>query len=78
MTYDYGARSAWLDDLAAAPSPAGYDLCAAHADGLGVPQGWIRTDRRVDAAAARRSPLDPAAPVGDREVEAGLSELWAS
>lgn len=47
MTYDYRARQAWIDGLDAERSPAGYDLCAGHADRLGVPSGWSRTDRRA-------------------------------
>lgn len=46
MTYDYGNRTAWVDALSVAPLPQGYDLCADHADRLGVPQGWTSTDRR--------------------------------
>ena len=46
MTYDYAARTAWLDGLDPDALPSGYDLCPTHADGLGVPQGWQRTDRR--------------------------------
>ncbi len=49
MTYGYAARSAWIDDLDPDQSPAGYDLCAEHADRLSVPQGWQREDRRVVA-----------------------------
>lgn len=47
MTYDYRARRAWIDGLDEHQSPAGYDLCADHADRLGVPSGWSRTDRRA-------------------------------
>lgn len=47
MTYDYAARTAWLDGLDPDALPSGYDLCPHHADGLGVPQGWTRTDRRA-------------------------------
>lgn len=50
MTYDYATRSAWIDQLDADASPAGYDLCDAHADGLGVPSGWTRSDRRAPAS----------------------------
>lgn len=46
MTYDYAARTAWLDGLDPDALPSGYDLCPTHADGLGVPLGWQRTDRR--------------------------------
>ena len=49
MSYGYGARTVWLDDLDPERSPAGYDLCADHADGLRVPQGWQRDDRRSSA-----------------------------
>jgi hypothetical protein len=45
MTYGYRARTAWIDDLVD-EAGGGYDLCAHHADGLGVPVGWTRTDRR--------------------------------
>lgn len=47
MSFDYTARTAWLDELDADACPAGYDLCATHADRLGVPGGWSRSDRRV-------------------------------
>ncbi len=46
MTYDYGNRSTWIDQLDPESSPAGYDLCVNHANSLGVPSGWTRTDRR--------------------------------
>jgi hypothetical protein len=47
MTYDYTARTVWVDPLDVADDPNGYDLCTAHADGTGVPRGWQRFDRRV-------------------------------
>lgn len=46
MTYGYDVRTAWVDDLDPAHAPSGYDLCADHADRLGVPQGWDLADRR--------------------------------
>lgn len=46
MTYDYAARATWIDRLDDDASPAGYDLCDDHAEHLGVPSGWTRTDRR--------------------------------
>jgi hypothetical protein len=49
LRFDYSARAAWVDDLDAVASPDSYDLCAVHADGLTVPVGWTRTDRRVTA-----------------------------
>jgi Protein of unknown function (DUF3499) len=47
MTYDYGRRTAWVDDLTEIESPAGYDLCGAHATSFSVPQGWTRSERRT-------------------------------
>jgi hypothetical protein len=47
MTYDYGRRTAWVDDLTEVASPAGYDLCAPHAGSFSVPQGWTRSERRT-------------------------------
>lgn len=49
MTYDYAASTAWLDDLAFEHDPNQYDLCPTHAEGLSVPQGWDRIDRRATA-----------------------------
>jgi hypothetical protein len=55
MTYDYAARTAWLDGLDPDAMPSGYDLCTTHADGLGVPVGWDRMDRRaIDSPALFR------------------------
>ncbi len=47
MTYDYAARTVWVDPLDEAADPNGYDLCTLHADGTGVPRGWQRFDRRL-------------------------------
>lgn len=46
LTYEYAGRTVWLDELAPEREPSAYDLCAAHADNLRVPQGWTRDDRR--------------------------------
>jgi hypothetical protein len=46
MTYDYAARTAWVDGLDGGRVPNSYDLCTAHADGMAVPRGWERHDRR--------------------------------
>ena len=46
MTYEYGQRTAWLDELLEAGS-GGYDLCAEHAASLRVPNGWQRCDLRL-------------------------------
>ncbi|MGE3620131.1 MAG: DUF3499 family protein [Acidimicrobiia bacterium] len=47
LTYDYVARRVWVGDLEAERHPMAYDLCADHADGLRVPQGWALEDRRL-------------------------------
>ena len=47
LTYDYTARTAWVELLDGERHPMAYDLCADHADGLTVPQGWALQDRRV-------------------------------
>ena len=57
MTYDYTARSAWIDDLEPESEPNQYDLCATHADRLAVPQGWARSDRRASAVIEVRPPM---------------------
>ena len=46
LSYHYLSRTAWLDDLVDQKEPASHDLCAPHADGLRVPVGWAREDRR--------------------------------
>ncbi|MGH9114033.1 MAG: DUF3499 family protein [Acidimicrobiales bacterium] len=38
FTYDYQARTTWLDGLASESHPMAYDLCGAHADALTVPR----------------------------------------
>jgi hypothetical protein len=49
FTYDYRARTTWLDRLASEAHPMAYDLCKAHADALSVPRGWHLEDRRDPA-----------------------------
>lgn len=49
LTYDYQARITWLDALTGDSHPMAYDLCAAHARTMTVPQGWRLEDRRGDA-----------------------------
>ena len=55
LTYDYGSRTAWIDDPGAIEGSV-WPLCAHHADQLKVPVGWERDDRRV-AVVSLRSPL---------------------
>lgn len=51
LTYDYGSRTATVEQLA--PShPMQYDLCELHAERLSVPNGWTLVDRRVGPVAA--------------------------
>jgi hypothetical protein len=50
LTYDYQARTTWLDALASERHPMSYDLCTGHADALSVPRGWNLVDRRDPAS----------------------------
>jgi len=58
LSYDYRARTVWLD-AGPAPDPSHHDLCEGHAARLRVPSGWQLVDRRaavapvVPASAAR-------------------------
>ena len=56
MTYDYASRTVWLDSPGGEPDPtAAWGLCATHADGLKVPVGWARNDRRTPIIPIRPS-----------------------
>ncbi|HZD66649.1 MAG TPA: DUF3499 family protein [Acidimicrobiales bacterium] len=46
LTYNYEARTVWLDDLVAGGPSLAWAMCPSHADGLRVPRGWSRQDRR--------------------------------
>jgi hypothetical protein len=46
LSYDYRARTAWIDELPPATEPHRYDLCAPHADGMRLPVGWELIDSR--------------------------------
>lgn len=46
MTFDYGDRAVWLEDLDAPREGTRYRLCVDHADRLTPPLGWTLTDRR--------------------------------
>jgi hypothetical protein len=54
LTYQYARRVAWLDRLTGEREPNDYDLCARHADRIGVPSGWRLDDRRRTSAFAQR------------------------
>lgn len=47
LTYHYGSRTVWLDNLDEEPDPHGYDLCQRHASVVNVPVGWLLEDRRT-------------------------------
>lgn len=47
LTYHYGSRSVWLDNLDEEREPSAYDLCSGHAERLRVPVGWALEDRRT-------------------------------
>jgi hypothetical protein len=49
LSYDYRARTVWLDD-GPAPDPSHHDLCDGHAARLRVPSGWQLVDRRAAVA----------------------------
>ena len=47
MTFDYGDRAVWLEDLIVPPDTTpGYAFCSDHADRMSPPRGWTLTDRR--------------------------------
>lgn len=47
MTFDYDARSVWIEELDGSPELGRtYALCHTHADRLSPPLGWTLTDRR--------------------------------
>jgi len=48
MSYEYRSRRVWLDDVTTRVEPGtGYAVCAAHADHMTPPLGWMLTDRRT-------------------------------
>lgn len=46
LTYDYSARTVWIDHLER-PDPSRYDLCDWHAARVTVPHGWDLVERRA-------------------------------
>ncbi len=55
ISYDYRARTVWLDD-GPATDPSSHDLCEGHAARLRVPHGWQLIDRRGGIAPAMAAP----------------------
>lgn len=52
LSYNYGERVVWVDDLSAEAHPMVHDLCDDHAEMLRIPLGWERRDGRT--ASVRR------------------------
>lgn len=47
MSFSYGDRSIWMEDLVVSIDPgAAYALCTRHADQMSPPVGWALSDRR--------------------------------
>jgi hypothetical protein len=67
LSFQYGTREVWLDDLGAR-EPSTIDLCARHADRLAAPKGWTGHDRR---AATERAAAERAAAEHERPRTAG-------
>ncbi len=55
LTYHYGSRSVWLDNLDEELDPSSYDLCSGHAARLRVRVGWALDDRRTPIIQLRPS-----------------------
>ncbi|UDY35614.1 DUF3499 family protein [Dermatobacter hominis] len=58
LSYAYADGVVWLEDLAAEDHPMVHDLCAQHADGVRVPNGWELRDERRGAALPQHGQLD--------------------
>jgi Protein of unknown function (DUF3499) len=55
LSFDYRARTVWLDE-GVEPEPSRHDLCVVHASKLRVPHGWRLIDRRRRAAVVVPAP----------------------
>lgn len=47
MSFSYGERVVWLDDLTEPTAPGVYAMCDEHAGRLTPPVGWQLVDRRT-------------------------------
>src|SRR2546423_3177879 len=75
LSYDYRARTVWLDD-GPAPDPSHHDLCDGHAARLRVPSGWQPVDRRAPVAPGVPAPPPPRrGAAGHRLPENGRAHL---
>ena len=70
LTYVYADQTAVLGPLATYAEPHTYDLCAAHAESMSVPQGWNVLRLTPDPAAAEPNHDDLLA-LADAVREAG-------
>jgi hypothetical protein len=66
----------WVEDLTPQPHPAAYDLCAAHAERLGVPIGWTKDDLRVVPPAV--TPIRPGIDAWSSQASSPASEAAAA
>lgn len=58
ITYDAVACQVWLDPISVSPA-GGQPLCAAHAQGLRAPRGWVVLDRRTSQASLMTPAVEP-------------------
>jgi hypothetical protein len=54
LSYAYGARAVWVDDLSSESHPMTHDLCQEHAEQTRVPRGWELRDRRIAVGVSER------------------------
>ena len=73
LTYNHERAIAWLADLTPQREPHAYDLCARHADGALVPQGWRLEDTRTRPS-RRRSRRDTRRHLGPDSLRSTLFE----
>ncbi len=71
LTYDYAARSVWVDDQPAKESGDRWALCGIHASRLRVPQGWAHLDRRLEPGGAVVQPPEAGSAGLSADGEAG-------
>ena len=76
LSFDYGERTVWLDDLIESGSRA-FDFCVRHAERFSAPLGWQLLDRRSDTPprfATCEEPVPPRRVPGPRPVPVPLEE----
>ncbi len=50
LSYAYGDRAVWVEELAEQAHPMTHDMCTAHARDIRVPNGWTCRDLRAGTA----------------------------